>query len=298
MNPEVPVLIVGGSRAYDLCLSTLGRERERRTVETPFGPSAPIRILEIEDRTVGFLSRHGETGYRVTAPWINYRANIYAAKELGVTRIVAWSGPGAIHPGLRPGDLVLPHDLIDLTRQRPSTFYAGRGIGFIRQNPVFCPEVREALRRGLEEAGVACHAAGTYVCTEGPRLETPAEVRFMAAAGGELVGMTLVPEVFLARELEICYAAICYVSNYAEGVRDLPYRPGLLFEGTLPSEEARAVEETLARLPGILARVLDHLDPQTRNCPCKDAMLRYRERGDIGEDWHTWVARPGEEQRS
>ena len=297
MSTDVGLLIVGGSRAYDPALASLGREVERRVVETPFGPSAPIRILELGGRAVGFLSRHGETGYATAAPWVNYRANVYAAKELGVTRIVAWSGPGAIHPGLAPGDLVLPHDLIDLTKTRPSTFYAGRGIGFLRQNPVFCPEVREALRRGLDHEGIAYRDGATYVCTEGPRLETPAEVRFMAAAGGDLVGMTVVPEVFLARELEICYAPLCYVSNYAEGVRDLPYRPGVLFEGTLPPREAERVEQALERFPGILARVAAHLETGDRTCPCKDAMLRYKERGDVGEDWHGWVVPPGEEQR-
>ncbi len=286
---KIKTLILGGSGAYHFPAERFGREKEKVHINTPFGQAAPIRILEIDGREVGFLSRHGETGYNVTAPFVNYRANIYAAKELGVERILAWSGPGAIDPNRSPGDLVLPDDLIDLTRNRASTFYTNQGIGFIRMSPVFCPGIGEAFRKGLSSLGRDFHEGGTYVCTEGPRLETPAEIRFMKGIGGDLVGMTLAPEAFLARELEICYAPLCYVTNYAEGVRPLAYQKGVLFEGTLPEEERHKVEETLARFPEIVVRTLSHLARLERDCPCKDAMLRYRRRGEIGEDWHSWI---------
>ncbi len=287
--PHIQTLILGGSGAYTFPAERFGREIETVRIETPFGPAAPVRILEIQGQTVGFLSRHGETGYNVTAPFIHYRANIYAAKELGVERILSWSGPGAIDSDLAPGDLVLPDDLIDLTRNRISTFYTGKGIGFIRMNPVFCPEIREAFRKGLAVLGIPTHEGGTYVCTEGPRLETPAEIRWMKGAGGDLVGMTLAPEAFLARELEICYAPLCYVTNYAEGVRPLPYQKGVLFEGTLPEEERHKVETAFDRFPAIMIQTLSQLAQLDRDCPCKDAMLRYRRRGDIDENWHGWI---------
>lgn len=289
MDRSIPYVVIGGSGAYNLGGDALGRERERVTVETPYGPSAPFRILEGDETDVAFVSRHGETGYNRTAPYVNYRANIYAAKELGAKRILSWSGPGAIHPSYRPGDLILPDDLIDLTRTRPYTFFEGKGIGFIRQNPVFCPEIRRAFLDALKDLGAGHHGGGTYVCTEGPRLETPAEIRFMRQIGGDMVGMTLVPEIFLARELEICYGSLCYISNYAEGVRSLPYEKGVLFEGTLPADEADRVDESMARIPAIIATTLHHLMRQERSCPCMEAMLRYRRRGDIGADWHDWI---------
>jgi 5'-methylthioadenosine phosphorylase len=286
---KIKTLIIGGSGAYDLSTEEFGREKETVTVQTPYGEAAPVRILEIVGHDVGFLSRHGVKGYDLTAPFVNYRANIFAAKELGVERILSWSGPGAIHPSFHPGDLILPDDLIDMTRNRASTFFQDKGIGFIRQNPVFCPEVRKAFQNSLDGLGIPCHPKGTYVCTEGPRLETPAEIRYMKQIGGDLVGMTLVPESFLARELEICYAPLCYISNYAEGVRTLPYKKGVLFEGTLPSREREEVEKSLALFPEILKKTLGNLEHPGRECHCKDAMLRYKKRGDIEEDWHTWI---------
>ncbi len=287
---SIDVLVIGGSGAYHFSSEAFGVETDRLTVETPFGPSAPVRILQSQDRSVGFLSRHGERGYSLTAPFINYRANIYAAKALGVQQILAWSGPGAIHGAFHPGDLVVPDDLIDLTRQRPLTFFEAKGIGFIRQNPVFCPEIRRALQAAMDGLNRPCHRQATYVCTEGPRLETPAEIRYMRQIGGDLVGMTLVPEVFLARELEICYAPLCYISNYAEGVRELPYEKGVLFEGTLPAGDGKRVDAALSAFPQIVRSTLEHLASMHRACPCKDAMLRYRKRGDIGEDWRSWIA--------
>jgi 5'-methylthioadenosine phosphorylase len=243
-----------------------------------------------------FLSRHGERGYDRTAPYVNYRANIYAAKSLGVTRIVSWTGPGAISRKIRPADLVLPADLLDFTRNRPSTFYEGKGIGFIRQSPVFCETLRSALLRAAKQRydgrEVGLHFGGTYACTEGPRLETPAEIRFLARAGADLVGMTLCPEAFLARELEICYAAVAYVTNYAEGVRKMPYRRGALFEGMLPPEEASAVEAAKNAIPGIAIAAARALGGKERDCPCAVSMERYRKRGVIGPDFRGWVAKP------
>ncbi len=230
---------------------------------------------------------------------MNYRANIYAAKLLGVERIFAWTGPGAVSRRYRPGDLVLPGDLLDFTRGRPSTFYEGKGIGFIRQRPVFCEALREAARAAAVRAGGGrrLRFGGVYACTEGPRLETAAEIRFLASAGADLVGMTLCPEAFLARELEICYAPLAYVTNYAEGVRSLPYRRGDLFEGMLPEASASAVEAAKNAIPGIAIAAAAALSGAKRDCPCAVSMERYRKRGVIGPDFREWVARPGRKGR-
>jgi len=270
----------------------LGERLGTRRVRTPYGLSNPVHWCEKDGFRFLFLSRHGERGYETTAPYVNYRANVYAAKRLGVTRIIAWTGPGAVSRRYRPGDLVLPDDLVDFTRSRPSTFYEGKGIGFIRQFPVFCEAIRGALRNASKRRHGAgrLHFGGTYVCTEGPRLETPAEIRFFGWAGGDLVGMTLCPEAFLARELEICYAPVAYVTNYAEGVRRLPYRRGALFEGMLPRSFAPAVEAVKNAIPGIAIAAAMALEGRERDCPCAVSMERYRRKGVIGADFREWVA--------
>ncbi len=292
---EAPrVLLLGGSGAYALPEGALGEKLSSRRVRTPYGLSNPVHLCESAGFRFLFLSRHGEKGYEKTAPYVNYRANIYAAKSLGVTRIVAWTGPGAISRKVRPGDLVLPDDLLDFTRNRPSTFYEGKGIGFLRQYPVFCERLRETLRSTAKRSGAGrIHFGGTYACTEGPRLETPAEIRFLARAGADLVGMTLCPEAFLARELEICYAPVAYVTNYAEGIRKMPYRSGALFEGMLAPGEAAAVEAAKNAIPGIAIAAARAVAVEDRDCPCAVSMERYRKRGIIGPDFRSWVAVKG-----
>ena len=133
------------------------------------------------------------------------------------------------------------------------------------------------------------HDGGVYVCTEGPRLETPAEIRAYALLGGDLVGMTLAPEAFLARELEMCYAPLCYVTNFAEGVTDRPCRPEELFGGMLAPEERSAVDRCVSLFPELCRRALAALAALPRDCPCPRAMLRYRREGVLGDDWHTWM---------
>ncbi len=294
------VLLLGGSGAYALPPGTLGERLSSRRVRTPYGLSNPVHLHRKDGFLFLFLSRHGERGYEKTAPYVNYRANIYAAKLLGAERILAWTGPGAISRKYRPGDLVLPDGLLDFTRCRPSTFYEGKGIGFIRQHPVFCETLRGSIRAAAGRAAGAprLHAGGTYACTEGPRLETAAEIRFLASAGADLVGMTLCPEAFLARELEICYAPLAYVTNYAEGVRGLPYRRGDLFEGMLPPLLASAVEAAKNAIPGIAIAAAAAVSGEARDCPCAVSMERYRKRGVIGPDFREWVAGAGRKGRT
>jgi len=290
---QAGLAVIGGSRAYDLWDELPGERLGSCVLETPFGRSARLHFFRLQGVDYIFLSRHGEKGYSVSAPYVNFRANIWALKEAGVERIVSWSGPGALRRGYTPGELIIPDDMLDQTHDRPRTFFAGKGLGFIRQWPVFCLDTARGVAETLEEAGIAFRFGGTYVCTAGPRLETPAEVQAMRRLGGDMVGMTLAPEVFLAKELELCYASIVYIANYAEGVRGRCYQPGVLFEGTLLEEERRAVDEAVRCLVRLLPRALLRLAGVERSCPCKDAMLRYKRRGDIGEDWREWLAAPG-----
>lgn len=227
MTEPVPIAVLGGSGAYHLLTGqALGQEKGCDVLETPYGSSAPIHHFSSANREFLFLSRHGETDYSLTAPFVNYRANIHALKQCGVERIISWSGPGIINTVFKPGDFVVPHDIIDETRNRETTFFKDTGIGFIRMNEPFCPQIATALHDILHASGLSHHEQAVYACTEGPRLETPAEIRKLRLLGADLVGMTLAPEAFLAREMEICYTPFCYLTNYAEGVKPREFKKG------------------------------------------------------------------------
>ena len=299
---RIKLAIIGGSQAYTLLQTKALSGKRLGPVSTPYGPSQPLYEIPISRRRLLFLSRHGEKGYEITAPFVNYRANIYALKEHGATHIVAWTGPGAINPAFTPGSFAVMTDMIDETRRRPSTFFENSGIGFIRMGDVFCPNLRSLLVRVLRTLRYEFCDHATYVCTEGPRLETPAEIRMYAQLGADLVGMTLAPEAFLARELEMCYAALAYVTNFAEGVKQRRFRNGELFEGLASSREQQRVGQAVQRFPSIIRALAQQLDRATQevsgarkplppSCHCQRAMERYRKQGLLSEDWHEWLSR-------
>lgn len=284
------VACIGGSMAYKLMAEGQLGGKDLGCQETPFGPSAPIHELGEGTTAFYFMSRHGERGYHQAPRFINHRANIWALKALGVERILSWSGPGAISRKMTPGSVAIIDDLIDETRHRHDTFYEHGGLGFIRQSPVFCDTCRDALLAAAQKTGLLVHNKGIYACTDGPRLETPAEIRKLAMFGADLVGMSLAPEVFLARELEMCYAAVCYVTNYAEGVVKRDYQAGLRFEGMTTAGEDSAIAATVEHLPQLIRNAVETLNMgPKRTCPCSQAMARYRRRGDIGDDWRKWI---------
>ncbi len=287
MKPEIAVIgRVGTHQAF----AGQGLKPDKTEVfSTPYGDSRPVHFFRHQGLEFAVLSRHGEAGYEISAPFINARANLYALKDLGVAKVLAWVAPGSLRQELAPGDLVVPGDVLDEGRGGPHTFFTGVGWGFIRHNPPFCPELREALLRGLAGAPFTVHDHGVYLATTGPRLETAAEIRKFRLLGGDLVGQTLAPEVFLARELELCYVALTYVVNYAEGLLNRPYRPGTLFEGLATPEEMSRVAAVEAAFPQLLLGLLPDLAATPRQCPCPRLLERYRLRGDLGPDWRTWV---------
>lgn len=272
------VAFIMGGKVYGLARERLGTIVDVLVKETPFGCSTPILYMKRGDRPFYVLPRHGEGEYRVSAPFVNYRANVWALKELGTQRIVAWSGPGALSTDFRVGQFVLPNDLLDLTRNRESTFFVDSGIGLLRQRPVFCPTLEGVLSRVLEEMALRPWKGAVYAVSEGPRLETPAEVRMLRGLGADLVGMTLAPEAFLARELEMCYHPIAYVTSYAEGIA-----------GIDDEDRRERIAEALALLPEITWNLLELLPTAAYACSCQDAMLRYKRRGVIGDDFHDWI---------
>ncbi len=286
---KISFAVIGGSEAYGLLQDKAIVGRRIEPVETPFGASQPIFHVESNDLIFLFMSRHGEKGYLISAPFVNYRANIYALKELGADRILTWTGPGALNTSYKIGQFVVPEDVIDETKGRKNSFYEGKGLGFIRQGPVFCPDMTKELKCVLKEMDLTHSAGGTYVCTEGPRMETAAEIRKYRLLGADMVGMTIAPECFLARELEMCYLPLCYITNYAEGIRSREYVEGVLFEGLIDKDEKRKVDEAVSKFPKIIISMARRLRGMQRNCPCSKSMERYKKRGDISEDWHEWV---------
>ena len=279
---KIPFAVIGGSGAYHLLAGqVLGRELSCEVKETPYGDSAPIHHFSSEGLEFIFLSRHGETDYSLTAPFVNYRANIHALRQYGVERVISWSGPGIINKKFKPGDFAVPHDIIDETRTRKSTFFEGSGVGFIRQNNPFCPQIAHALKDVLNENSLPHHEQAVYACTEGPRLETPAEIRKLRILGADLVGMTLAPEAFLAREMEICYSPFCYLTNYAEGVKSRKFKKGELFEGMQTKKERELVDAAIGRFPDLIRVVFGFLKDEKRSCDCSDALRRYKNKGMI-----------------
>ena len=252
---------------------------EGRTRETPFGPSRPVYEAVLPGgRKALLLTRHGERGYDIGAWAVNYRANLWALKARGADAVLATSACGGIDPLLSVGTFLVPDDILDKTTGRTKTFFESSGLGVLRHGEPFCRALRAALADGLASAGAAHRAGGVYACTDGPRLETPAEIRALAREGAAVVGMTLAPEWALARELELCYAALCWVVNPAEGVAERPYRPDVLFEGMATAEELAEGDRAAARLPAILAEAIGRI-ASDRPCHCRRAMQRYRDEG-------------------
>ena len=279
--------LIGGSEAYNLLKENFLTKRGEEKIKTPFGE---VKIYEVERKGVNFffLSRHGEKRYSTIPTFVNYRANVYALKEVGVTRIFSWSGPGSISTNLKIGEIVLPEDLIDETKKRNYTFFENGGIGFIRTNPIFCPDLRGGIREVLLKKGIKIKDNLVYVCTEGPRLETKAEIKKFKLYGADLVGMTLSPEVFLARELEMCYCPLCYITNYAEGIIKREYNPSFLFGGMLEGDKIKTLRESVKQIVDVILETILLLGKKERRCLCHKNMERYRLNGIIGKDWHTW----------
>lgn len=254
---QPPLLaIIGGSGLNHLPIL---EGAHRRFVRTPYGePSCPMTLGNICGYPMVFLARHGY-GHTIMPSDINYRANIFALKSLNVTGIIAVGSVGSIDPSLAPGDLVIPDQLIDYTWGRTSTFFGSQPE--VEMHVDFTHPFDATLRQRLSGAasllGFAMREGGVYACTQGPRLETAAEIRRLAGDGADIVGMTAMPEAVLARELAIPYAQLNVVANYAAGVADSA--DGIRFSALGPvldaaMDKVRAMVEVLVgcKLPDSL----------------------------------------------
>jgi 5'-methylthioadenosine phosphorylase len=208
---SITIGIIGGSGLYDMAELT---DREERAVQTPFGdPSAPYVIGTLRGKRVAFLARHG-AGHRLLPSELNFRANLYGFKTLGVEYILSASAVGSLKQAFKPMDLVIPDQFLDRTRGRISTFF-GRGlvahVGFAHP---FCSRLSDVAFTSARAAGATVHKGGTYVCMEGPQFSTLAESQLYRSWGMDIIGMTNLQEAKLAREAEICYTTIALVTDY------------------------------------------------------------------------------------
>jgi 5'-methylthioadenosine phosphorylase len=203
--------IIGGSGFYDS--SIFGPTKEVK-IHTPFGsPSDLISLGEYKGVKVAFLPRHGKR-HTIPPHLINFRANIMAMRDLGVRRILAPSAVGSLREEMKPGDLVIPDQFIDFTKKRDYTFYEGAVVGHFSMADPFCPEARSGIIETAKRLGIRHHPAATYICIEGPRFSTRAESKLFRSWGADIIGMTLVPEVSLAREVGLCYTTLATVTDY------------------------------------------------------------------------------------
>jgi 5'-methylthioadenosine phosphorylase len=209
--------IIGGTGVY-----ALGEATPAETLATPYGEATVFRA-RVGEATVIFLPRHG-VGHAVPPHRVNYRANVWALHALGVREVLATQAVGSLNPAMAPGDFVLQEQFIDWTKGRAGTFFDGDGMPVMHVDVTepYCPRVTGAARRAGAFLGNQLHVAGVYACTEGPRFETAAEIRALRVLGADLVGMTSVPEVVLAREAGLCYAAVAIVCNWGAGMTDAP----------------------------------------------------------------------------
>ena len=261
---------------------------------TPFGQSGEMFLAD-GDCPFYLLPRYG-IGMRKVAPrQINARANMYALKDLGVQCVLAWSPGGAVTHNLAVGELVVCGDLIDQTHLRNKTFFEDSPLGFLRQFPVFCPSLRQVAAEVIAQMHLPLQNGGTVVVSEGPRLETPAEVRVLAHHGAEVVTHAFVPEVFLAKELEMCYAGICYIVNYAEtGSRHRPFMAGSLFGGLTQEDDALRLAGSIGAMGEVVTRVACALTANGRRCDCDKTMAANVNEYSLSEDWRRWFDQPGD----
>ena len=258
MNETAEIGIFGGTGIYD---SELLKNSKEIIIDTPYGKTSDsITVGEFNGRNVAFMPRHGKK-HTIPPHLINFRANIWAFKELGVKRIIAPSAVGSLKKEFEPGHFALPSQFIDFTKSRKCTFSEDGRVIHISVADPFCPELQNVILDVTKKQGIQIHENCTYVCIEGPRFSTKAESGFFRTTGADIIGMTLVPECQLAREAQICYVSISTVTDY-----------DVWAEKPVTAKE---VMETLAKnvemTKKILTLVIDQI-PETKSCSCEKAL--------------------------
>ncbi len=260
MSAQPKIAIIGGSGLYSMpgITDVTGYE-----IDTPFGkPSSRIIVGTLESQRVAFLARHGE-GHRLSPSEVPYRANIYALKTLGVERVVSVSACGSLRDDYKPGDIVIPEQLFDFTRSRPRTFFEGGFVAHISCADPFCSQLSRLVFQAVEAADGNVHLGGALITIEGPRFSTRIETNTFRAWGLSLINMTSVPETFLAREAEMCYAVMNHVTDYD------------VWHVTEEAVSVKMLIDTLNRNTELAKEAIRQLVrtlPADRDCECENAL--------------------------
>jgi len=260
VKPEVKaeIGVIGGSGLYDV--EKFENVKEVK-IYTPYGePSDNIVVGDFKGRRIAFLARHGK-GHRIPPHMINYRANIWALKSLGVKRVISVSAVGSLREEYKPGDFVVPDQFIDFTKNRVYSFFDGHVVAHVSMADPFCPELRSVVIESARSLNIRVHDKGTYVCIEGPRFSTRAESKLYRSWGADIIGMTLVPEVNLAREAELCYVTIAMITDY-----------DVWAEKPVTADEVlRTMRENVEKAKKLLYDVIPKV-PLERKCSCGEAL--------------------------
>ncbi len=252
--------IFGGSGFYEFAEGGI----EEVTVETPYGPlSDKIALMTVAGRQVAFLPRHGKA-HTLPPHKVPYRANLWAFKQLGVTRVLAPSAVGSLQPHIAPGDFVINDQFVDRTSGRADTFYDGPEVVHVSSADAYCPQIRQIAIDAARQNNVTVHERGTVAVIQGPRFSSKAESRWFTQMGWDIVSMTQYPEVILARELELCYVTLSLVTDYDAGL--------------VSNTAAVSVHDVLAVLAQntengkrVLKTILSNL-PTERLCACAESL--------------------------
>ena len=259
--PKAEIGIFGGSGFYEFL-----EGMEEVEVETPFGrPSDKVMVGEYAGRRIAFIPRHGK-GHRWPPHKVNWRANVYAMKMLGVERIIGPSAVGSLQPHIHPGDIVVCDQFVDRTWGRGVTYYDGVLTTHVSPADPYCPQLRRLALEVAEKLGITVHDGGTIVVVQGPRFSTKAESEWFTKMGWSVVGMTQYPEAFLARELGICYVNLSLVTDYDVG---------LVAGGEVEPVSAEVIRRTFERNVGKARRlILAMIEsmPKERTCDCARAL--------------------------
>jgi len=257
--------VFGGTGFYEFLTNV-----EEIWIETPYGaPSDKVALGEVGGKRVAFLPRHGKD-HRIPPHLINYRANLWAMKELGVSRIIGPCAAGSLQPHIKPGDLVVTDQFVNRTWGRKDTFYEGPIVTHVSPADPYCPELRKLAIEAAKQEGVTVHERGTVVVVQGPRFSTRAESQEFRSHGWEVINMTQYPEGYLARELGICYVNIALVTDYDVGSVDNPDDVPVSHEAVMI-----AFKQNLEKLRRVLFRLIEAI-PLERRCQCADALRSAR----------------------
>jgi 5'-methylthioadenosine phosphorylase len=256
--PKAEIGVFGGTGFHDLLESS-----EDFLIDTPYGsPSSPVTVGEIGGRTVAFLPRHGKR-HQLPPHMINYRANMWAMKEMGVSRIIGPNACGSLQLGVEPGDFVICDQFVDRTSGRKDTFYDGPVVTHVSSADPYCPTMRQVAIETAAGLGIKAHPTGTVVVIQGPRFSTRSESKWFASQGWEVINMTQYPECYLARELEICYCNISLITDYDAGTE--------CAEPVTNDEVVRVFNENNDKVRGLIRAMIPEL-PAERACVCAHAL--------------------------